>query len=311
MIAVFEIYVVAYSAFYFPSARATAITMLSAGVYALALWQLDAPHWPAQWVVITGVAAAAGGVIGGLGAISRRQYEAERVTSQELRTAGEVRTAMLRAAGHDLRTPLATIAGFAELLLRHHDMDAEQRNELLDRIHHQTARVQRLLDDLLDLDRIESGHQALRTSRIAVHELVENAIAASGIDDHEIRLDVQPTVIEADRVMVERIIDNLLANASKYAPTLTTITVRVQPTRDGGQITVEDEGSGVPKALRQRLFEPFVHGEQPDAGSGIGLYLVGQFARLHGGTVTVDDRPTAGARFTVHLPHQPVVPPPD
>lgn len=301
VIAVFYMYVSAYAFFYFPLSHAATHTALAAATYGLVLWQLQPPSVLAQWVIISGAAAVAGGVVGGLGSVSRSRYQTERATSEGLRTAGEVRAALLRAAGHDLRTPLAVIAGFTETLLRD-ELDDEQRRGILDRMRDNTDRIRSLLDDLLDLDRIEGGHKTLRAGDVALHRLVEGVAAASDVDDDRLVIDVEPALVPGDRVMLERVVDNLIGNAAKYSPPGSAITVRVRPTHDGAYLTVTDRGQGIPEHLRGRVFDPFVRGDHPGAGTGIGLYLVAQFVELHGGTVTFDAPEDGGARFRVDLP---------
>jgi signal transduction histidine kinase len=123
-----------------------------------------------------------------------------------------------------------------------------------------------------------------------------------------VRVEADLVVVAVDASKVERIVENLLANAAKHTPAGTTIWVRVAPESEGVLIAVEDDGPGVPEAHRDRIFEPFSRG--PDApqhspGVGIGLSLVARFAELHGGRAWVTDRPGGGASFRVYLPGQP------
>lgn len=302
VIAVFYIFVSGYAFFYFPAWHAVGHTVFAAATYALALWQLQAPSALSQWIVILGAAAVSGAVVGGLGAASRGRAESEHAAAEQLRTAEEVRTALLRAAGHDLRTPLATIAGFTETLLRE-ELSDEDRRRVLERMRHNTGRIQRLLDDLLDLDRIESGHRTLATQDVDLQRLVDDALAGLEAPDHHLDVDVEAGSIRADPVMLERVLENLIGNAVKYSPAGTTITIEARRTERGAELTVADEGPGIPDEVRDGLFDPFVSGNHQRAGTGIGLYLVRQFVELHGGTVTAESNP--GARFRIHLPERP------
>jgi signal transduction histidine kinase len=122
--------------------------------------------------------------------------------------------------------------------------------------------------------------------------------------DHPIRVEADPILVEVDRAKVERIVDNLVANAIRHTPPGTPVTVRVRYDDDGALLSVEDEGLGIPTDLKAVIFEPFRQGtDAADLGGvGIGLSLVRRFARLHGGDAWVEDRPHGGAAFRVFLP---------
>jgi signal transduction histidine kinase len=119
-----------------------------------------------------------------------------------------------------------------------------------------------------------------------------------------VEIDTRPTVAVMDRAMVERIVENLLVNATKHTPAGATIWVRVRPADEGAELVVEDDGPGVPAELAESLFQPFERGPSANPhspGVGLGLSLVARFAELHGGRAWVEQRPGGGASFHVLL----------
>jgi signal transduction histidine kinase len=163
-------------------------------------------------------------------------------------------------------------------------------------------RLTELITDLLDMDRLTRG--ALEP-RLAVEELaglIERVVRDTEQPHRAMHLELRPTVVMADRSMVERIVENLLTNAVKHTPDDATIWVRVSPVGGGAEIVVEDDGPGVPPELRSTLFRPFERGPSANAqspGVGLGLSLVARFAELHGGRAWVEERAGGGAAFHV------------
>src|SRR4029453_14354513 len=220
---------------------------------------------------------------------------------------GENKTTFLQAVSHDLRTPLTTILGIA-LTLEHRaaSLPAPDLADLLHRLASNARKLDRLLGDLLDLDRLARGTLAPRRQLIDIGALVQRVVEDAGVkDEHPVVVDAPPLRLAADAPKLERIVENLLVNAAKHTPTGTTIWVRLHAQDDGVLLLVEDEGPGVPVQLRERIFQPFHQGgniADHAPGSGIGLALVTQFASLHGGRAWVQDRPGGGASFRVFLP---------
>lgn len=237
-------------------------------------------------------------------------YEAEHAAAEHLRELGAWRTAFLAAASHDLRSPLAGIRAHAETLLeRAHDLTDEQRTLFLQRILQTSDRLSALLDDLLDLDRATRGVVELQRVPTAVGAFVRDVVT-----DHPTRgREVEVVVADAPRVLADQlrlgqVLGELLDNALVHTPPDAAVTVIVAGHRGGVRVVVEDDGPGVPEAVRDRLFAPFVSGGTDTAGephSGIGLSLVELLVRLHGGEVHHEDRPGGGARFVVDLPAAP------
>jgi signal transduction histidine kinase len=163
-----------------------------------------------------------------------------------------------------------------------------------------------LLSDLLDLDRLDRGIIEPRRRATDVAALVRRTVESSDImGTRPVEVDARLVVASIDGPKVERIVENLLANAARHTPPDTRIWVRVVPEPGGVLISVEDDGPGIPEELRESVFEPFRQGSgtpRHSPGVGIGLSLVAKFAGLHGGKAWVDERPGGGASFKVFLP---------
>jgi PAS domain S-box-containing protein len=242
--------------------------------------------------------------------VRRRQAEdALRLSERELRALDRIKNTFLHGVSHELRTPLGAMRGISLLLARDLERDEprlsiEQQRELLQRLANTTRTMNRLLDDLLDLDRLVLGILEPQRIRADVSEIVRAAVAESeAAGGRTVEMDLTPLVMQVDQSKLERIIENLLSNAGKYAPPDSPIWVRVQPDPRGVLIVVEDAGGGVPEEMRDRIFEPFTRiGLDPSApGLGIGLSLVAAFAQLHGGRAWVEEREGGGASFRVVL----------
>jgi PAS domain S-box-containing protein len=243
-----------------------------------------------------------------------REHEAlqrERQATGELRALDEMKNLFLNAVSHELRTPLAGVVGIALTLRRARSMLAEEDvADLLDRLVNGADKLQRLLEDLLDLDRLNRGivTPRLRATDLAalVSRIAQQWQQETG---RQLAVAVEPLVARVDPDKVERIVENLLANADRHTTPDTPVWIRTSRHDQGVLIIVEDAGAGIPPQLRAALFEPFRQG--PDApshapGVGIGLTLVARFAELHGGRAWVQDRPGGGASFRVLLPNPPV-----
>lgn len=186
------------------------------------------------------------------------------------------------------------------------DLPPDQARDLAGRIAANARRLDRIVADLLDLERLAAGVVEPIFTQVDVGALVrELAANADVMAGRRLQLDTAPLVIPADAMMIERIVENLLGNAAKHTPGDSRIWVRVERTDTGALITVEDDGPGVPADQRQRIFEAFMQGDSPGArGAGVGLALVAQFATLHGGESSVQERPGGGASFQVRLTTQ-------
>ena len=227
---------------------------------------------------------------------------------ERLRAMDEVKNTFLQAVSHDLRTPLTAILGFALTLQKEGELGLtpEERQELAGRLAANARRLNRLVTDLLDLDRLQRGVIAPALSNTDVGALAKSVIDGLEIlPSDRIQTDLGSVVAPIDSSKVERILENLLINASKHTPADSHIWLRVVQDGPGVLITVEDDGPGVPREFRKTIFEPFRQGPEgggPSPGVGIGLSLVARFAELHGGRAWMEERVGGGASFKVYIP---------
>jgi signal transduction histidine kinase len=240
--------------------------------------------------------------------------ERERAAAEHLRAVDEMKTTFLQAVSHDLRTPLTTVLGIALTLEQRAGLPADDVADLLQRLSASARKLDGLLADLLDLDRLARGTLSPRRQQVDLGALVRRVVTEVGVTaEHPVVVDAPALQVAVDAPKVERIVENLVVNAARHTAAGTTIWVGVQPHHGGVLLVVEDEGPGVPAELREQIFQPFRKGRNVAdhaPGSGIGLALVAQFAELHGGRAWVQDRPGGGASFRVFLPYsQPPTPP--
>jgi PAS domain S-box-containing protein len=215
----------------------------------------------------------------------------------------ELRDTILSAVSHELRTPLTAIVGFAQTL-KERALEPSLRTVLIENLSVQAQRLERLLADLLDLDRLRHGFVRPRFAQTDIASLVEQVVAAHREDEHPIALRAELVQASVDPPKVERIVDNLIVNAVRHTPVGTEIAVSVERHNSGVIIAVDDRGPGVAPEDREAIFEIFRRGAKSDhtMGTGIGLSLVAQFTALHGGRAWVQENPGGGASFRVFLP---------
>ena len=220
----------------------------------------------------------------------------------------ELRDNILAAVSHELRTPLTAIRGFA-LTLQTRELDPATRAQAIDHVAEQSAKLERLLGDLLDIDRLRHGLVRPRLERTDVGNLAARVARDYARDGRPIDVAAESVVADVDPAKVERIVDNLLANAVKHTPPGAPIRLRVaEAGGDGVLVAVDDRGPGIPHEDRESIFEIFNRGPEAaaqTAGTGVGLALVAQFAALHGGRAWVEDNPEGGSSFRVELPLAP------
>jgi signal transduction histidine kinase/putative methionine-R-sulfoxide reductase with GAF domain len=233
-------------------------------------------------------------------------FHREREATRRLRALDEMKNTFLEAVSHDLRTPLTSILGSAVTLEQSGmDIPREDAVDLLQRIASNARKLERLLGDLLDLDRLQRGIITPQRRRIDVGALVRHAVREfEQLGGREIECGSEELIANVDPPKVERIVENLLSNASRHTSPDSRIWARVERREDGLLLVVEDEGGGVPDDLKDAIFEPFRQGPGPASASpgvGVGLSLVARFAELHGGRAWVEDRPGGGASFKVLL----------
>ena len=205
-------------------------------------------------------------------------------------------------ASHELRTPATSVYGvFATLVQRGHQLSEELREQLLGVGYEQATRMRRLLEELLDLSRLDSHAITLDPRPTVLRTLLEHIVHASAGEDGRVTLDVPDDLAAVvDPIVLDRVVSNLVINALRHgAPP---IVVHAEQRDRHLRIGVSDRGAGVPEELRPRLFERFAHGETA-TGSGLGLAIARAYARAHGGDLIYDPDET-GARFELIIPQQ-------
>jgi PAS domain S-box-containing protein len=236
----------------------------------------------------------------------RQAYEREREAGEQLRAADETKNAFMAAVSHELRTPLSSILGFAMTLEREElTLEPQEAREILRRLAFNARKLDRLLSDLLDLDRLNRGIVEPRLEPTDIGELIRRAVEECDfLVGREVQVEADQLVVSIDGPKLERIVENLLANAARHTPVDTPVWVRVAAQDGGVLLSVDDAGPGVPDEMKAIIFEPFNRSAPTiyPSGTGIGLSLVARFAGLHGGKAWVEDRPGGGASFRVFLP---------
>jgi signal transduction histidine kinase len=228
------------------------------------------------------------------------------------------RAALIAAVGHDLGSPLGAAMLTAEVLADRHDaLPAERHPELARRIHTQVHDAIVVLRDLTSTQRLSETDIEARRTQVDLHDIVSVVVARlrePGGAEQQIRSEVPPeSWLWADPALLERILDNLVGNAVKYTPSRSRIDIGClivdEPDGPDGAslVWVDDDGPGLAEDMEETVFEPYVRGLATSAtsGSGVGLFLVRTFVRLHGGEVWWEPSARGGSRFVVSLPNRP------
>lgn len=231
----------------------------------------------------------------------------ERRATDELRRVDAMKNTFLSAVSHELRTPLTVVQGIA-MTMQHRwaDMSVEQAQELLERLVTNAGRLNRLLGDLLDLDRLERDALELHVSDTDVSAMLAQVVEAVPTRGRSVSI-VAPASLRAsiDAAKIDRVVENLVINAVRHTPDDVPVWVRAEADDDRLTLVVEDAGPGVPDELKPVVFDQFQQGaDSRSRGTGVGLALVARFVELHGGNVSVGDRPGGGASFRVEIPQR-------
>lgn len=217
----------------------------------------------------------------------------------------EMKSAFLSAVSHELRTPLTVVMGAAATLKTHGEaLSDEQHTQFIDRLDQQARKLNRLLGDLLDLDRLARGLVAPRRRTVDLVDLARRVVETFDHEEHVLRVEGRPLSADIDPALIERVVENLVRNAVKYSPAGSLVTVDISETPGAVAIAVEDQGAGIPEHARAQVLDPFVRldRDNPQPGTGVGLTLVQRFAQLHEGEVTIEEGRDGGARIVVRLP---------
>lgn len=244
--------------------------------------------------------------------VSRARLDQEIQDSRVKAESDKLRTALFSSISHDLRTPLASILGSATSLLSSGTAIAgDAREDLLRTIREEAERLNRFVGNLLDMTRLESGALALKRDWIDVGELISSAVAraAKQLENLHVRPLIEPglPLLQADFVLMEQVLFNILDNAAKHSPPFSTVTVAARREGDSVAVTISDEGRGIPPADLERVFDKFYRvraGDKQIAGTGLGLSICRGIVEAHGGTIGAHS-PVAegrGTSITLRLP---------
>ena len=236
-------------------------------------------------------------------AVDRARLEGEALEAEALRRSDLVKTALLRAVSHDLRTPLTGVRTAVGALRNPTlQLSDEDREELLETIELDSERLARLVGDLLDLSRLEAGAAAPDQELWSLDDLVREAVESLGARG---RVDIvgESPLVNVDAAQVQRVLANLIENAVRYSPAGGRVLVRITATRKEAIVRVVDQGPGLAETEFERVFEPFYrHSGDTRSGAGLGLAIARGFAEANGGRVWAESRPGQGATFALALP---------
>jgi two-component system sensor histidine kinase KdpD len=245
--------------------------------------------------------------------LAERNVESQRQVDRE-----QLRNALLSSVSHDLRTPLGGITGAASTLLEDKgELGPEARRELLETIHEEGHQLQRLVTNLLDVTRLESGVVELSKEWVPAEELVGSTLnrLEAHLGKREIKVELPPNLplVQVDPVLIGQVLINLLENALKFSPADQPIEIKAWATARALTLSVTDHGPGIPEGQEERIFEKLVRIQQGNArpGAGLGLAICKGVLQAHGGRIAATNRPNGGAQFLVSLPlgeHPPAPP---
>ncbi|MER5941151.1 DUF4118 domain-containing protein [Streptomyces sp. NPDC001928] len=236
--------------------------------------------------------------------LDRQRLRREADRAKELAEGNRIRTALLAAVSHDLRTPLAGIKASVSSL-RSDDVawSEEDEAELLQAIEEGADRLDLLVGNLLDMSRLQTGTVTPLIREIDLDEVVPMALG--GVPEGSVDLDIPETLpmVAVDKGLLERVVANVVENAVKYSPQDEPVLVSASAIRDRVEVRVVDRGRGVPDEAKERIFEPFQrYGDAPrGAGVGLGLAVARGFAESMGGTITAEDTPGGGLTMVLSL----------
>ncbi|WP_283137425.1 sensor histidine kinase [Rhizohabitans arisaemae] len=243
-------------------------------------------------------------------ALRQQRLTAEARTARPLAEADRMRTALLAAVSHDLRTPLASAkAAVDSLRSTEIDWSEEDRKELLATAEESLDRLDRLVANLLDMSRLQAGVLGMAVAPLAVEEVIPRALDELGRAAVGVRITIPDGLpeVQADPALLERVLVNLISNALRYSPEGRAVYVTASALGDRVEIRVIDRGPGIPTADRERVFLPFqrLGDRDNDTGVGLGLALSRGLAEAMGGALTPEETPGGGLTMVVALPVMP------
>lgn len=238
-----------------------------------------------------------------------RSLAAQRAANEELKRVNKIRRDFVSVVSHEFRTALTGIQGFSQMM-RDEDFTTEEIKEMSSDIYDDATRLNRMISEMLDLDRMESGRITLDLERVDISEIitkVANQIRPT-TSRHQINLQLDDSIpkLLVDRDKLTQVITNLLTNAVKYSPKGGKITVGSCLEGEVAHVCVVDEGVGISPEALEKLFEPYARAESEKTryiqGTGLGLAISRQIIGLHGGNIWAESEPGAGSAFHFTVP---------
>lgn len=242
-------------------------------------------------------------------ALERDRLAIEAADARIQAEAEQVRSSLLSSVSHDLKTPLAAIAGASSSLLGAASFDEDTRRQLLETVADEAARLNRLLENILQMSKLDAGAAAPNRQWHVLEELVGSALHRTRreLADHEVaaQLPHDLPLLFVDGLLMEQVFVNLFENAARYTPDGTKVTIRAAVDGKHVRIAVSDNGPGLPAGAEERVFDKFYRAS-PTAdggrGSGLGLAICRGIIKAHGGMITAANLPSGGAEFVIRLP---------
>lgn len=238
-----------------------------------------------------------------------RQVTEDAAEAELLRRSEKLKSALLDAVTHDLRTPLTSIKAAVTTILSELPKDDNYQLELLQVIDEESDRLNRFIQEMMDLARLENGGLDMRHSEISVAEIVETALdrAAPLLANHSVEVDLAASLpdLTVDAVSFSQVLYSLLDNASKYSPANSRIAIAAETREASVLLSVRDNGPGIPRDLREKVFEKFFRGTAAGAkraGFGLGLSIAKGIVEAHGGRIWVESSTGLGTTFSFTIP---------
>jgi two-component system sensor histidine kinase KdpD len=243
-------------------------------------------------------------------ALERARFLSELSQTKALQQSNELKTAILASVSHDLRTPLTSLRAAIESLTQdsiQNDMATSQEFHLI--IQEDVKRLSRLVENLLEMARIESGELRISVEWESVSELFENVVnrCTDVLGRHQVRIEIEETLplFKIDSRLLAEVLTNLIENAAKYSPEGTEILLRGWVNGEDLLLSVTDQGPGIPPEEANRIFDKFYRLERPrsrSSGTGMGLAIARGIVQAHGGQLWVESEPGKGATFVCRIP---------
>jgi len=249
--------------------------------------------------------------------VAQRTSELEKANARLLEL-DRLKSDFLSTVSHELRTPLTSIRSFSEILLRYDVDNTEKRKQFVSIIHNEAERLTRMIDDLLDLSKIEAGRLELTPEALELEPVFSRACGTTHplCTEKEIQMvsEIEPALppVYADADWLHQVLTNLLFNAVKFSPKGGTIRLNARENEGFARISVTDEGPGIPSDQLEQIFERFHQVRDPQKanllGTGLGLTISRELVEKLGGRIWVESEPGVGATFLFTVPLSPALP---